>query len=936
MKVLFDREPELERLGARLAAAAAGSGAVVAIEGEPGIGKSALLATVADLAEARSLKVLRARGAELERDFPYGIVRQLFEVPLASMPGRQRKNVLAGAAALAAPVLEQVVPERELPQQSVLHGLYWLTANLAADAPLLVCVDDAHWADQPSLRFLSYLGRRVAELPVLILYAARPSEGAAPTTPAVAEPEIVAEVVTPGPLGSAATAELVATAFERAGSVAFCEACHEVTAGNPFLLRELLRSVVTEALEPVDATAQRVRRLAPGTISRAVLARLARLGPEAVEIARALAVLGECRQLKHLAALAGTEVGAAAAVTDVLVRDGILRSEAPLEFAHPVVRTAVHADMPPARRALAHREAARLLADAGEDRERIVSHLMAAGPAGDPQVVAVLREAAGAAVLRGAPDVASDYLSRALAEPPAPAERASVLAQLGSAELRAALPSGVGHLREAFDTGDATTRRATARELALALRHSGHVGEAVALLGPVIEELEGSDPEAALQLEGELISSARLDAATAAVARTRLARYKGRISGETTGQRLLLASLAVELTFDGDSAAEASRLAEAAIGGGRLLEEQLPDSAPYYHSVFALTCAEELGEAERLLDLAIDDARARGSLLGFAIASSARAHVLLRSGDVGGSEAEAQSAIDAARQAGWRLGAPGTVAYLLGAVLERGDVAAAKGVVEAHPVGDDARDTVTYGFLLDARVRLHLAAHEGDEALRDAELLRAHAEAWAIRNPAVMPAGARMAEAMSLLGERGAACSAAAEEIELARRWGAPGTLAMALRVAGLVEGGDTGLDLLRESAATAERSATRLEHARSLTELGAALRRAGHRRDSRGPLASALDLAQRAGAHALELRARTELLAAGARPRRHVLTGVDALTASERRIAELAASGLGNREIAQAVFVTTRTVEMHLTHAYQKLGIANRDELPAVLRTHS
>jgi ATP/maltotriose-dependent transcriptional regulator MalT len=149
-----------------------------------------------------------------------------------------------------------------------------------------------------------------------------------------------------------------------------------------------------------------------------------------------------------------------------------------------------------------------------------------------------------------------------------------------------------------------------------------------------------------------------------------------------------------------------------------------------------------------------------------------------------------------------------------------------------------------------------------------------------------------------------------------------------------MLEGGEQGLNDLREAADLAAKAGARLEHARALVELGAALRRANQRTAAREPLRTGLDLAHRSGATRLAQRARDELLAAGARPRREALTGLEALTTSERRVAELAATGRSNPEIAQALFVTLNTVEGHLRHAYQKLSISSRDQLPDALRS--
>jgi DNA-binding CsgD family transcriptional regulator len=182
------------------------------------------------------------------------------------------------------------------------------------------------------------------------------------------------------------------------------------------------------------------------------------------------------------------------------------------------------------------------------------------------------------------------------------------------------------------------------------------------------------------------------------------------------------------------------------------------------------------------------------------------------------------------------------------------------------------------------------------------------------------------------LGAPAEARTLAAEEVTLAQAFNGLRTLGVALRAAGLTDGGTRGIELLRQAASVLEGSGARLEHARAVADLGAALRRAGHRAESRDVLRVALDLAHRCGAIALTERTRIELLAAGGRPRRLVLSGLDSLTSSERRIAQLAAAGLSNREIAQNLFITARTVEGHLTHAYQKLAITSREQLPAAL----
>lgn len=187
---------------------------------------------------------------------------------------------------------------------------------------------------------------------------------------------------------------------------------------------------------------------------------------------------------------------------------------------------------------------------------------------------------------------------------------------------------------------------------------------------------------------------------------------------------------------------------------------------------------------------------------------------------------------------------------------------------------------------------------------------------------------ALLALALLQVGDRDEARRAASEELSFARAWDTPRALGVALRTLGVIEGGDQGIDMLREAVATLERSPGRLEYAYALVDLGAALRRAGLRTEAREKLGEGMDRAHRLGARALAETARTELGLLGARPRRPVLTGVDSLTPSEYRVCEMAADGLSNKEIAQALFVTLRTVEMHLSHAYAKLDITSRREL--------
>ena len=270
--------------------------------------------------------------------------------------------------------------------------------------------------------------------------------------------------------------------------------------------------------------------------------------------------------------------------------------------------------------------------------------------------------------------------------------------------------------------------------------------------------------------------------------------------------------------------------------------------------------------------------------------------------------------------------------FLIEGLIERGELRAAEAELEAAGWTEGLGDSVTGALVAAARGRLHVAAGRPETGLADLLAAGERLEALGCAGPGVYPWRSQAALAQISLGDPDPA--PAERELVLAREFGAAGPIGVALRALGLVaEARSTGgVPLLREAVEVLAGSAARLEHARALADLGAALRRASRRAEAREPLRAALDVAHRHGARALAERAHTELVASGARPRRVLLSGVDALTPSERRVADMAAAGRTNREIAQALFVTARTVEGHLTHVFQKLGIESRAELASAL----
>ena len=369
---LLERDTELAVIE-DLIGAAAGGGRLLAIEGPPGIGKTSLMAETKARGEEGGMQVLGARGSELERPFSYGVVRQLFEPLLAGLPDEERAELLADAAALATPVFDpsQLTDEPTAADVSLatLHGLYWLTTNVAARRPLLLAVDDLHWSDLPSLRFMAYVLPRMEGLSLLLAVGLRPGEpGEDPGLLGQIVSDPLVTLLRPAALTTEAVARLVRETLSPDADDAFCAACHEETGGNPQLLRELLQQIASESLTPTAVNVPRLRELEARAGSRTVSLRLSRLPPEATRLAQAVAILGDDADAHQAAALADLDEEAVSEAAGALARVDVLRLQPPFGFVHPLIRAAVYEALTPVDRDAGHARAARLLVEAGADR----------------------------------------------------------------------------------------------------------------------------------------------------------------------------------------------------------------------------------------------------------------------------------------------------------------------------------------------------------------------------------------------------------------------------------------------------------------------------------------------------------------------------------------------------------------------------------------
>ena len=929
---LLERERELERIGAALASAREGAGVALVVEGAAGIGKTALLACARTRAAASGMLVLDARGIEIEAGYPFGLVRQCLEPALRSAGRRDRERLLAGAAGLAAPIVTETPGDSSGASFGVLHGLYWLVANLAERRPLLIAVDDAHWGDEPSLRFILYLRARIESVPVALIVTTRPAgqsvDGPAPLVDLMADRP--RELLTPAPLGERAVAELLAR--DGAGTVdeRFARACHHASGGNPFLLTELERALREERVPFTAAGAERVGEMNPPQVARAVRTRLAHLRPEARALARAAVVLGDGAPLELVAELAALDRPVAAAAVDDLRIAGLVEPGWEMRFRHPLLRSAIAASLTLAESEASHRAAAQLLRARGATPERVAVHLLATTPADDPADLETLRTAAARAVERGAPEGAVPLLRRALAELAADQVRADLMLDLGRAQLASGrLEAAVEHLEAVVRSADDPVLRARALIpllQSISVRNSDDFESHLALVARTLDEIAPRDRELWLRLQAYPIIRGDLNIRLEPEQLDALAQ----LAGDTPGEAVALAHSIFRRIKTGASADEIAETAERAARQLDALIEDGSSAIAFSAVILGLRWSDRLDHAERLLNRAIAVARRRGSMLDFANSLDLRSELYVRRGMLREAEADARDSLATEIERSW-LFARG-VKPLLQSLAGQGRTQEAEAIVDRE-FGDLPLPNVPPMIgLVYARAEVLAAAGKHAAALDAFDDAVKRGDRLGGASPSQIGDILIASRSHLALGDVDAAATLIREAQALAERWNTPGALGEVLHARAMLETGDDRPAALREAVALLERSPARLLLARALVDYGAALRRAGRRREARDPLRQGYDLAHDCGAEPILMTARQELAATGIRVQRERLTGVRSLTPSERRIAEMVVGGGSNAEIAQALFVTVKTVEMHLTSIYRKLEIAGRLELPPAL----
>lgn len=924
---LREREPEIERVGSALWLARKGAGRAVLIQGPPGIGKTSLLGVARHLAAAGGFHVLEARLDALGVDIPNAVPRALF-AGLLDRPESSAER-LAGAARFAEPVLREeappAAPARGQKTSYVdMHGLYWLLVNLSSERPVCLLIDDVHSADSQSLEWLLYAVRRLESLPVAVVLTVRSNDR--PSSVAFVErlrSNDLVTVVQPRPLSEAGLADMLLDHVDPELAAELAAEAHRLSGGIPLLVDSLVSEIDTHVANGGAVTAEALGTMVSPQVSEFAASRIQSLSAPAASVIRAVAVLGNQCTLPRLAWLCGIAAADAEPLGEDLLAKGLLASMDPPRLAHPLLRQALLEDLPPDDVAKLHAAAARLLARSGGPSSAVGAHLLRTAPSGDAWVAETLAATARSSHAEGANELAAQLLERALEEPPSAELLPALLLDLGTVRSTLGDPRAIGDLQRADELArDDQGRAQVALALSRTLEMSGRPAEAAEHLAAVSRAIEASEPDWARELDAQVLFSASLNADLHdAMAERLLSARAITDDGPSPAERRILSFAAHDVALGAGTAQEAVELAHRALGHGELLSHETADSLTYFCAASALLHAGALADGYRACSEAITEARSRGSHRGYAMASTFRAMANIAMGRTREAESDANNALSF-RDQDFAVLQPVAAGYLIEALMERGDL---DGAAEAAAVVADLgplEDLIVVQPLLSARGRLALAQGRIEDARTQLARLQEIQARWRTRNVCSAPWRGELAQILAPEVPSEAA-RLLDEGCEIAEAFGDSRGVARSLRFRLQVLGGDASeleaaVHALREGDA-------RLELAYSLRELGRSAARDGRKKDAKSWLLEALDAAHRCGADRLEAEVRETLVSIGSRPRRALLTGVEALTARELSIAEMVAQGMSNREIAEAAFLTENTVEVHLTRVYKKLGIQAR-----------
>ncbi|WP_433856031.1 ATP-binding protein [Streptomyces kronopolitis] len=936
---LVGRAFELAELEALAAQVRAGRSRVVQIEGPAGIGKSALLNGWCR--RDRRFRVLWARCRPLEREFAFGAVRQLFRPVMEALTEADRAALPEGTEAAARRVLEdgaRTEPPAAGPHPgaTALDGLDALALHLSARRPLLLAIDNLQWIDTPSLRWLARLVTRADTRPLLVAVVNRTGEFRKPDP-------LFAELVRPDhchrlalePLDVPGVRHLARHVWQaQEPDAAFAAACHAATGGHPLFLWGLLHHAELAGVRPTAEYRDRLRTVTLSTLDQEIRRRLSQGSREVVELTHALAVLGDRKPAELLAAYCGSGEAVVRAAADDLWSLGLLRSGGEPCFLHQVVRDTVLATMSPEERGQGHARAAQVSHLAGRPDEEVAAHLLAAGPVEGSWAVPVLRRAADEALHRGAPDVAVTYLRSALGRQPGAAERGPLLLQLGVAAGHYDADLALSYVTGALEVlTEKNARRDALGVLTYCLQFSRRPRGALSGVDRLIAELcgetehgGGADRELVLRMRAlrswrEYERSAdRSPEPSAPVS------VEGLV-GRTPGERQLLALHAFHSLKAAVPAPYVTELVDRACVNLPVFSHDL--FPLHYFVAQTLFYLDELDRVDRFIGQLTQGAENKGLELLDSSLSVLQAALAWQGGNVTEALGTAQAAAGRRPAAGTRPYATTLDIIRINALLEQGQLDAAEQVVLTRSPEEPQEAGWERPLFLLSLSALRMSQGEPRTALALLRECGHHLDAAGTVNPAICPWRSRAAAAHLALGERPAAHALIEQELDLARQSRIPRALGVALRAAGLAAQGARGPELLGEAVHVLTATPARLDLARTLGDLGVALLRRDERSGARDALQRGLELATACGATALAGRLRDPLHEAGGRAAR---PGGSLLTPGEERVSTLAVQGHSNKQIAELLVVSLRTVETHLTGAYRKLGIAGRHHLAAAL----
>ena len=907
--MLLGRADERREIEQALARARSGASAVLALAGEPGIGKTALL----DYAAQRSagMRLLRARGIESETQVPFGSLLELVRPALVLLDQIPAPQAAALEAALA------LRPAAAQDRFAVGAATLSLLAAYAEQAPVTVLVDDAQWLDGPSAAALLFAFRRLVADSVAVLIAVREGE------PSLLDGADL-HVLRLGGL-SLDEAALLAPGL----SPDAIRRLHQATAGNPLALRELATDAADRdlMLAPEDAPV-----MVSAQISRAFLRRASLLEPHARQalVLAAISGAGDLATLERAAARLGVDLsGLGPAEHAGLVSLGA----GTVEFRHPLARSAVYADTPASQRRAAHRAMAAVLPD--RDADRRAWHLAAAAVGPDEPAAAALAQTAVRSRDRSAYATAAAAFERAGRLTADGERRAWLLWQGAEAGWLAGLTGQAVALLD-----EARALAGDARTLIEIDRLAGHIAT---LRGPVMNghailtaAAAQADPESAVAMLAEAASACFYAGNPAEMLAVAEKARAGLSAGSSVHARFLAAmALGMARVFGGDAASGTAAVVEAVTLAENSAE--LRDDLRLLPWLAVAPLFLRHGSAGRsLLGYALQTARSRAAIgvLPFALNLIARDQATTDRWAI--AESSYQEAIDLARESGQQT----EMAFGLAGLAwlharrgreEEGRAAASEALELCGETGTRLHEIWATAALGELELGLGDAARAVVVFERHQQLL----DELVITDPDLSPA-AELVEAYLTLGRHGDAQLVASRFSAAAEAKGQPWSHARALRAQGMLADEDSFAAAFERAIGLHEQTPDAFEAARTRLAFGQRLRRSRNRVLARDQLRAAVDDFDRLGARPWADRARAELAATGeTHRRRDDGASIDDLTPQELQVALLLTGGRTTRETAAALFLSPKTVEYHLRHVYQRLGIHSREELAQWIGRH-